>query len=75
MTKLEDITKAVEQLSPEEMAQFREWFEELQARLWDEQIERDAKSGKLDRLADKWRSDFAAGKFTDLVPPDRSKQD
>lgn len=75
MTKLEDITKAIEQLSPEELAQFRDWFEELQARLWDEQIERDAKSGKLDRLADKWRSDFATGKFTDLVPPDLSKQD
>jgi len=75
MTKLEDITKAVEQLSPEELAQFREWFEELQARLWDEQIERDVKSGKFDRLTDKWRADFAAGKFTELVPPDRSKQD
>ena len=51
MTKLEDIEKAIEQLPPEELAKFRNWFEELQARLWDQQIERDVKVGKLDWLA------------------------
>ena len=66
MSKLEDIEKAVEQLSPDEMARFRAWFEELQANLWDQQIERDIKAGKLDKLAEQWRADYAAGKFTDL---------
>jgi hypothetical protein len=61
MTKLEDITKAVEQFSPEELAQFREWFEELQARLWDEQIEADTKAGKLDFLLEKAHADYEAG--------------
>jgi hypothetical protein len=51
MTKLEDIEKAVERLPPEELAKFRAWFEELQSRTWDAQIERDANTGKLDWLA------------------------
>ncbi len=52
MTKLEDIEKAIEQLSPEDMAKFRAWFQELSARWWDEQIEQDMKAGRLDWLAD-----------------------
>ena len=66
MSKLEDIEAAVERLSPEEFEQFRAWFEELQARQWDEKIEHDIKAGKLDKHASKWRADYLAGKFTDL---------
>ena len=61
MTKLDDIEKAVEQLSPEEMAKFRDWFEDLQERLWDRQIERDVKAGKLDFLAEEAERDHEAG--------------
>ena len=39
--------------------------------MWDEQIERDIKAGRLDDLADKWRSDYAAGKHSKLEPPPR----
>jgi hypothetical protein len=66
MTELAQIQKAVEQLSEDELRQFRAWFEELQARLWDEQIERDFASGKLDGRAERWRADHKAGKFTDI---------
>jgi hypothetical protein len=52
MTTVEDIEKAVAKLTPEQLAKFRAWFDEFQARLFDEQIERDAKAGKLDKLAD-----------------------
>jgi len=44
------------------LARFRQWFEEFDAQVWDEQFEGDAKSGKLDKLADKAKSDFRAGK-------------
>ena len=57
MTKLEDIEKAIEQLSPTELAKLRDWFEELQAGLWDQQIERDMHDGKLDWLADEADAD------------------
>jgi hypothetical protein len=50
------------QLSAEEIAELREWLEELDARLFDEKIERDAKSGKLDKLAAQARSNLKAGR-------------
>jgi hypothetical protein len=62
MTKVDDIAKAVEQLSPEELARFRAWFEEFDARLFDERIERDAKSGKLDRVMAEARANHEAGR-------------
>jgi hypothetical protein len=61
MTKIEDIEKAVEQLSPEELAKFREWFEEYDARVFDAKIERDTKAGRLDRLIAEARANHEAG--------------
>ena len=51
MTKLETIQADIEQLSPSEVARLCAWLDELNERLFDEAIERDAKSGKLDKLA------------------------
>jgi hypothetical protein len=61
MSRIDDIQKAVEQLSPEELARFREWFDEFEARLFDERIERDAKAGKLDKLAAEASANYDAG--------------
>ena len=61
MSKIEDIQKAVEQLSADDLARFREWFEEFEARLFDEQIERDLKAGKLDKLLAEARANSEAG--------------
>lgn len=60
MTKIEQIQSSIVQLSAEEIAELREWLEELDARLFDEKIERDAKSGKLDKLAVDARSNLKA---------------
>jgi hypothetical protein len=62
MTKVEDIEKAVEQLTPEDLARFRAWFEEFEARAFDDKIERDAKAGKLDRLIAEARANHEAGR-------------
>ena len=61
MTKLEQIQSSIETLSAEEIARLREWFDELDARLFDEKIARDAESGKLDKLAAKAVADHAKG--------------
>jgi hypothetical protein len=66
MTTLDDIKKAALQLSPEELARLQHWIEELQADAFDQQIERDALSGKLDWLADEGLADRAAGKTRKL---------
>jgi hypothetical protein len=50
MSELQKLAERIEKLSPEELRKFRAWFAEFDARLWDEQIEADAKAGKLDGL-------------------------
>ncbi len=61
MTKLEQIQLSIEALAPDDIAKLREWLAELDARLFDEKIERDAKAGKLDKLAGQALSDHTAG--------------
>jgi hypothetical protein len=63
---IHEIEQAITELSPRELARFREWFEEFDAQVWDEQFEQDAKSGKLDKLADKALGDYRAGKAKEL---------
>lgn len=63
---IHEIEQAIAELSPNELARFREWFEEFDAQAWDEQFERDAKSGKLDKLANKAIRDYRAGKAKEL---------
>lgn len=62
MTKIEEIEKAVELLSPAEMARFRAWFAAFQGRQLDERIEADVKAGRLDWLADEALAEHAQGK-------------
>ena len=63
---IEDIEKAVTQLSAREFDRFRAWFEELQAARFDQKIERDAHSGKLDPLASAAVEDFRKGRAREL---------
>ncbi len=66
MKTLEEIKQAIFNLSPQELEAFRRWFEEMEARLWDEQIERDAQSGKLDKVAEQALQEYRAGKVKEL---------
>ncbi len=58
-----EIEKAVSRLSQDDLARFREWFDEYDAKMWDKQFERDAKSGELDQAANHAIADFRAGKY------------
>ncbi len=66
MTKLEEIEAAVAQLSPADLKKLRAWLDELDERLFDDKIERDAKVGKLDKLAAKAIAEDEAGKTSKL---------
>ena len=44
MSKIENLEKQIQQLSPEELAEFRRWFAEFDAHLWDRQFETDVKA-------------------------------
>ena len=66
MATLEDIEKAVTELPAEQLAKFRAWFEEFEAARFDQKIERDAKAGRLDQLAEQALADFRAGRTREL---------
>ena len=63
---VKELQAAVSRLSSQELARFREWFEEFEAKMWDEQFEKDVRSGKLDHLADQAISDLRAGNCLEL---------
>jgi hypothetical protein len=56
-----EIEQAITELSPEELARLREWFDEYYAEVWDKQIEEDAKSGRLDKLIAEADEEYDAG--------------
>ena len=62
MDTAQEIQLAVSQLSADELARFREWFDKYDAEVWDRQFEEDAKSGKLDQYAEQAIADFRANK-------------
>jgi hypothetical protein len=66
MPTAEDLEKAVEQLAPAELARFRAWFDEFDARQFDAAIERDVKAGRLDGLADEALAAHRAGRSREL---------
>jgi hypothetical protein len=66
MTKVQRIERDVRGLSPEELAEFRDWFLEFAWDAWDRQLEDDVRAGKLDSLADEALREHAAGKTKPL---------
>ena len=66
MKAVQELQSAVSQLSAEELARFRAWFDEFDAEVWDGQFEEGAKSGKLDRLANREIADLQEGKRKQL---------
>lgn len=66
MIAVTEIEKAVSSLPPDELAEFRAWFEEFDAAAWDKAFEEDVASGRLDAVADDAMRDFQRGKFKEL---------
>ena len=66
MSRVEEIEKSVQALSPEELASFRDWFSRFDDEVWDEKIERDALSGKLDALAGAALASHRSGESREL---------
>ncbi|MGB3295436.1 MAG: hypothetical protein WBB01_20830 [Phormidesmis sp.] len=52
MSNLQEIERAVSQLSAAEIAGFRAWFVAFNAEVWDRQIEEDVAAGRLETLAE-----------------------
>ena len=63
---VKEIESAIAQLPPSELAEVAKWFEEFQARVWDEQLEQDVKAGRLDALMKQAEQDFEQGQCDPL---------
>ncbi len=61
MNKVEKIGREIQEFSPAELAAFRKWFQGYDSEVWDEQIEHDVATGKLDKLAEKALADHKTG--------------
>lgn len=66
MSEVEQLEKQVEKLSAEDLARFRAWFLEFDARVWDAQIESDLKAGRLKGIVAEALADYKAGKAREL---------
>lgn len=66
MSIIEEIERAVTELPPEKLAEFRAWFAAFDARTWDREFEEDVEAGRLDALADEALRDLDEGRCTEL---------
>lgn len=66
MSNVERIEKDVQELSPDELADFRKWFTSYDSSLWDQRLDRDVKAGKLNGLRDEALAEHAAKRTKEL---------
>jgi uncharacterized protein YfaT (DUF1175 family) len=66
MSRVESVEGQVRDLSADELKSFRDWFVRFDAELWDDQIEADARNGKLRSLAERALQDHESGRSTVL---------
>lgn len=63
---VQELEKAVSQLSLTELRQFAEWFAEFQQEQWDGQIAEDSETGRLNPLIEEAHREFEAGRIRKL---------
>lgn len=66
MRKIEEIEQQIRNLSDAELIEFRQWYAQFDAQVWDEKLDADVRAGKLDALGEKARRAHAQGKSTKL---------
>lgn len=66
MSRVETIEMEIQELTPGELADLREWFVNFDVEAWERQIEVDATAGRLDDLADKAIADHNVGKSREI---------
>lgn len=63
---VQDIEKAIAELPQEQLKEFRAWYQEFDANAWDQQIQTDIETGKLDSLAEQALAAHKTGKSRPL---------
>ena len=63
---LHELEQTISKLPPAELLKFREWLLRFDGDRWDEQIDKDATSGKLEALAQAALGEFRSGQKNPL---------
>jgi hypothetical protein len=63
---VKEIESAIANLPPAKIAELAKWFEEFQAQVWDQQIERDLKAGRFDSLLEEAKEDLESNRCREL---------
>lgn len=63
---VKEIETAISQLPPAQVAELADWFDEFRAHLWDQQIQRDLSSGRLQSVFDEVKDDLDSGRCKPL---------
>jgi len=66
MSKIDDLKAEIERLPGEEFAEIARWLSEKDWERWDQEIEADSQSGRLDFLEREAREEKAKGILKDL---------
>ncbi|MEZ4590810.1 MAG: hypothetical protein R3D55_06665 [Chloroflexota bacterium] len=66
MTQMEQLQQEIERLSDEEFLALRRWFAEKDWERWDQQLETDVQSGKLDFLLEEAQAAKQQNKLQEL---------
>ena len=61
MSRVEQIERAIQELSPEEFARLPQHIRSLEQERWERQLDNDAASGKLDFLQNEVRKERESG--------------
>jgi hypothetical protein len=68
MSRVEEIERAIAELSPEEFRQVAQRVHDIEAERWDKQLDRDAAAGKLDFLRQEAQADRENDALKDWPP-------
>ena len=66
MTTVQLLERKVQKLDRSSLAAFRQWFRKYDSELWDDQIEKDVRSGRLEKFAKQALSEHKRGKTKEL---------
>jgi hypothetical protein len=68
MDRVEEIEAAIQHLPPEEYQRLVQWFRSREQARWDEQMDRDSSTGKLDFLFEEAERESAQGLLREWPP-------
>ena len=63
---IEQIEKAILNLSETDFSKLRNWLLDLDYQQWDKQLEQDIINGKLDDIASEALAEFEAGEYQEI---------